>query len=136
MKIDPKTLQECGACQEDMDSFMKHGHGHDITAELTTRHADRFDWDWAASRLLNREGKAEYARIRREAHAEHADAVERAHATFHSAVQGRKLSGWASFVKDHAAFAKAAAESRGAAKANLVRKKAEAFGHLYERHKA
>jgi hypothetical protein len=54
MKITADLLRSKGACEEQVLLFVELG-GDDLelTEELCVRHADKFDWFWAACKLLS-----------------------------------------------------------------------------------
>jgi hypothetical protein len=53
------------ACKEQRDLFRDlFGESVEVTEDLCGEHADKFDWDWAASRLLLEDGRARYKRAR------------------------------------------------------------------------
>jgi hypothetical protein len=48
------TLRTAGACQEQRELFRQlFPKGTEVTEELCVRHAQDFDWEWAAENLLD-----------------------------------------------------------------------------------
>jgi hypothetical protein len=57
MKITIQLLESKGACSEQLSKFKKlFPDGVTPTRELCLAHAEDFDWGWAASKLLSKEG--------------------------------------------------------------------------------
>lgn len=55
-------LESRGACQEQRRLFQtKFNQQIELTEELCVEHADEFDWDWAACRLLSVSGFQAYS---------------------------------------------------------------------------
>ena len=72
MKITIRQLKKLKACQSQLDLFISSGlDGVEITVELCIKHAQDFDWNWAATRLLSRPAWAEYNRVTAPARAEY-----------------------------------------------------------------
>ena len=66
------TLIAKRACSEQVERFRStFGESVEITPELCLSVADKFDWDWAAWRLLSAPAHAEYDRVRAPAWAEY-----------------------------------------------------------------
>ncbi len=75
MKITLTMLRRAGACKPQVKRFAElFGEEADVTEELCVQHAQEFEWDWAASNLLDddqqkiyREARASAEKIYREA---------------------------------------------------------------------
>ena len=72
MKITYKQLQALDACDNQLELFQSlFGEEVEVTRELIMKHADKFDWNWAAEKLLPRKRWAEYKRVKAQALAEY-----------------------------------------------------------------
>lgn len=61
MKITAEQLKKARACKAQLDLFISLGlDGVEITEELCVKHAQDFNWNWAAMRLLKRRAKRAY----------------------------------------------------------------------------
>ena len=70
MRITIEQLSAAGACLEALDSFHTlFGESVEVTEELCTKHAQDFDWKWAAKLLTLAQG-ARYATVIAPARAE------------------------------------------------------------------
>ena len=78
MKITLAQLRKLGACPDEVAIFEKlFGESVEVTEALCVKHAEKFDWDWAAKRLLTKTQLDEYERIEAQAFAR-AAAIEEA----------------------------------------------------------
>ena len=64
MKITYDQLEALDACEDQRDLFQSlFGEEVEVTRALVMEHAAKFDWDWAAEKLLPRKKSAEYNRV-------------------------------------------------------------------------
>lgn len=72
-KITLRILKAKGACESQCKRFaaLFPDEGVEITEALCIKHADEFNWDWAAQHLLKAPALAEYERVRASAWAEY-----------------------------------------------------------------
>ena len=65
----PKTitlaqLRKLGACKDQVALFkVTFGSSVEVTVEAAVEHADKFDFDWAAGKLLSAPARAEYEKV-------------------------------------------------------------------------
>ncbi len=68
MKLTSERLIELGACEEQIEKFDEiFPEGTDVTIELAVQHANTFNWNWAAEKLLTTQALQEYERINAQA---------------------------------------------------------------------
>ncbi len=72
MKITYDQLEALDACEEQLELFQSlFGEEVEVTREKVMTHAAKFEWDWAAEKLLPRKKLAEYNRVTAQAWAEY-----------------------------------------------------------------
>lgn len=72
IKITTRLLRSKGACSDQISLFKElGGDSLTITRALCVKHASKFNWDWAASHLLNAAALSEYKRVRAPAFSEY-----------------------------------------------------------------
>jgi hypothetical protein len=129
--ITAKRLEELGACQSQIDAFRAlWGDGPaPMTVETALEHAQTFEWEWAADKLLTDAARAEYERARAAAWAEAARAeaaeFERATAPALAEYLRARASAWDEYDR-----------AKDAAWAEFERAKARAFAEAYIKQEA
>jgi len=64
MIIIAKQLEKLKACQKQIDRFRElFGESVEVSEKLCLKHAEEFDWHWAAGNLLSAPARQEYERI-------------------------------------------------------------------------
>ena len=64
MKLTAQMLRKKGACDEQVELFVElFGESANVTQKLAMTHATKFDWDWAAKKLLSRAKYTEYYKV-------------------------------------------------------------------------
>ena len=64
MKLTAEMLRKKGACDEQVELFVElFGESANVTQKLAMTHATKFDWDWAAKKLLSRAKYTEYYKV-------------------------------------------------------------------------
>src|SRR6266496_4477261 len=77
--ITHEMLVEAGACEQQLTEFgLRFGRSVVPTHELAVECADKFDWRWAANRLLSIDGTREYNKRANEAFDRYMTAASRA----------------------------------------------------------
>jgi len=73
MTITAKLLERMDACKDQVAVFRElfSEGAAPMSVDVALQYADRFDWDWAAKRLLKGSERAEYNRVRALALAEY-----------------------------------------------------------------
>ena len=80
--ITKQMLIDAGACRDQVDLFAnKFGDSVIVTVKRAEQVVDLFDWDWAA-RLLDRQGRPEYERVRATALAKYQRVIATADAEY------------------------------------------------------
>jgi len=83
MKLTAEMLRKKGACDEQVELFVElFGESANVTQKLAMTHATKFDWDWAAKKLLSRAKYTEYCKVCGPAWAEYRKARDAAWAEF------------------------------------------------------
>ena len=78
-----RQLDAKGACQDQRDKFKEiFGSQVEVTLDLCIKHAQDFDFNWAANYLLSSTAWAEYERVRASARAEYARVTAPARAEY------------------------------------------------------
>ena len=96
MKITYEQLESLDACEDQLNLFQSlFGEEVEVTRELVITHADKFDWDWAAEKLLPRKKSAEYERVRAPAWAEY----ERVRAPAWAEYERVRAPAWAEYKR-------------------------------------
>ena len=71
-KITLRILKAKGACESQCERFAAlFPEGVEVTEALCIKHADEFNWDWAAQHLLRASASAEYEHVEASALAEY-----------------------------------------------------------------
>ena len=118
MKITARILKSKGACTDQVALFASlFPKGVQVTEALCLEHADKFNWSWAAQKLLPASARAEYERIVASARAEYARTEAPAWAEYERA----EAPAWAEYER-----------VRASARAEYERVRASAFGRLAE----
>lgn len=80
MKISVRTLRRAGACKEQVDLFLEYYGGKpvEVTEKECVKHAQEFNWDWAAAALLTGEAYGAYDAALKKAYGAYDAAIERA----------------------------------------------------------
>ena len=82
-----RQLDAKGACQDQRDKFKEiFGSQVEVTLDLCIKHAQDFDFNWAANHLLPSTAEAEYARVRAPAWAEYERVTAPARAEYERAM--------------------------------------------------
>ncbi len=74
MKITTVSLKRLNACSKQVEAFRAlatPARSIDVTEEWCATHAQTFQWDWAAERLLPAPARAEYRRVKAAARAKY-----------------------------------------------------------------
>ncbi len=136
MTITAARLEELGACQDQIDAFRKiWGDGPaPMTVETALEHAQVFNWNWAADKLLSDAEQAEYDRAEAWAYAEYVRAWKAAGAEYDRARASAREEyerAWAKYERATASAREEYERAWAAAWADLKRACARAFATLY-----
>ena len=113
-----RQIDAKGACQDQRDKFKEiFGSQVEVTLDLCIKHAQDFDFNWAANHLLSSTARAEYARVRAPAWAEYERVTASAEAEYERVTAPARAE---------------YARVRAPARAEYERVKASAFFHAWE----
>ena len=96
MILTAKTLVQKDACPVAVERFRAlFGKEVEVTEALAVEHAQVFDWDWAAEKLLSPAGRAKYERVTTSAWAKYERVMTSAWAKYERA----RASAWAEYER-------------------------------------
>ena len=84
MKLTAQMLRDKKACGEQVELFVElFGESVSVTQKRCAAHANEFDWEWAAEKLLPKPAWAEFDKVRDAAWAEYYKVRDAALAKYH-----------------------------------------------------
>jgi hypothetical protein len=117
-----------GACESQRDKFKKlFGKSVMVTEELAIKHAQDFDWSWAAKYLLSEPARAEYERVRAPALAVYNNVLTAAWAEYSRATE----PAWAEYSRAIATALEEYDKANATARAEYNKAMAPAFAKAY-----
>ena len=123
-----RQLDAKGACQDQRDKFKEiFGSQVEVTLDLCIKHAQDFDFNWAANHLLSSTASLEYERVRAPARAEY----ERVTAPAWAEYARVRASPWAEYARVRASAWAEYERVRAPARAEYARVRASAFFHAF-----
>ena len=121
MIITLEMLRQKHACRDQVARFQElFGDAVEVTVELAVKHAQDFDWDWAARSLLSAAGYSAYIAARAEAKRTYDAATDEARLAYDAARAAALRAYDAATAKSRRAYAAATAKSRRAYAAALA----------------